>query len=174
MLNGFKPHQTLPLINGRTYFVGDLHGCHSQLMQQLDEISFDFANDRLICVGDLIDRGPETISCIGLLHKPWFYSVLGNHEQMFVLGRTLKSQRYLHQGNGGDWMLDHPTEILDSLLLQLKILCPCLSSLKSTATNSVLFMLILTIFGVKPKSQVMKICCSGIPERPTEMNMFLA
>ena len=41
------------------YVVGDLHGCYSLLMQELQNINFDFQNDVLICTGDLVDRGAE-------------------------------------------------------------------------------------------------------------------
>ena len=54
------------------YVVGDLHGCYSLLMQELQNINFDFQNDVLICTGDLVDRGEENLACISLLGEPWF------------------------------------------------------------------------------------------------------
>ena len=64
------------------YVVGDLHGCYSLLMQELQNIHFDFQNDLLICTGDLIDRGNENLECISLLDQTWFLTVRGNHEEM--------------------------------------------------------------------------------------------
>ena len=60
------------------YVVGDLHGCYSLLIQELEKINFDFQNDVLICTGDLVDRGAENFESISLLEQPWFLSVRGN------------------------------------------------------------------------------------------------
>ena len=44
---------------GRDFLIGDLHGYYQALMQALEEVAFDPDTDRLISVGDLIDRGPD-------------------------------------------------------------------------------------------------------------------
>lgn len=94
-------------VSGTDYFVGDIHGCYSQLMQALDEIGFDSVRDRLFSVGDIIDRGPENEACLTLLDKPWFYSVQGNHEAM--MAATIFDRDDLSAGmwlsGGGDWWL---------------------------------------------------------------------
>ncbi|WP_275541271.1 metallophosphoesterase [Escherichia coli] len=41
------------------WVVGDLHGCYTRLMSELHRVDFDPAQDLLISVGDLIDRGTE-------------------------------------------------------------------------------------------------------------------
>lgn len=69
---------------GRDFIVGDLHGYYSLLMEGLKKVNFDFENDRLFSVGDLIDRGPETIDCLNLLKEKWFYPVMGNHDFMLL------------------------------------------------------------------------------------------
>lgn len=91
---------------GKDFFVGDIHGCHGALMQQLKEIEFDRKTDRLICVGDLINRGPDSISMIELLKKPWFFSTLGNHEYLFLKGiRDNHSyHKMLFLKSGGEWI----------------------------------------------------------------------
>lgn len=76
------------------WVVGDLHGCYTLLQRKLDEIGFDTAQDLLISVGDLIDRGEENVECLTLLTQPWFRAVRGNHEQ-FLLD-------HLQSGNNGD------------------------------------------------------------------------
>lgn len=65
---------------GRDFVVGDLHGCLGQLEAQLKGIGFDPARDRLFSVGDLVDRGPDSLGVLRLLEAPWFFPVLGNHE----------------------------------------------------------------------------------------------
>lgn len=72
---------------------------HTLLMEKLAELDFDFEKDRLIAVGDLIDRGDENIECLLLLEKPWFHAVMGNHEDMMLGGQP---QHVWHM-NGGEW-----------------------------------------------------------------------
>ena len=69
------------------FVVGDLHGCYTLLMNELEKVSFDPAHDLLISVGDLVDRGAENVECLELITMPWFRAVRGNHEQMMIDGR---------------------------------------------------------------------------------------
>ncbi len=70
--------------SGKDYVVGDLHGCFELLEKLLVAVSFDKTKDRLFSVGDLIDRGPDSLRCLELLFEPWFYAVQGNHELMML------------------------------------------------------------------------------------------
>jgi len=74
--------QRLPVNTvGRDFFIGDLHGCRAHLEVGLAAVRFQPAVDRMISVGDLIDRGPDSLGVIRWLRRaPWFYAVLGNHE----------------------------------------------------------------------------------------------
>lgn len=66
---------------GRDFFVGDIQGCLQLSEQLLDAVRFDPAQDRLISVGDLVDRGPDSQGVLRLaMSSPWLTSVLGNHE----------------------------------------------------------------------------------------------
>ena len=95
---------------GRDYVVGDLHGCYNLLLDKLDCIQFDFSNDRLFCVGDLVDRGPNSSKVVYLLDQPWFFSVTGNHERLAVsyhneiAPNKEITEQYL--GNGSYWFLE--------------------------------------------------------------------
>ena len=95
-------------IKGKVWAVGDIHGCYNLLMTRLKEIGFDFENDLLVAVGDLVDRGTQNIQCIELLSKPWFTSVRGNHEDLCIGGLHNESYKRCHVANGGEWfyMLD--------------------------------------------------------------------
>jgi serine/threonine protein phosphatase 1 len=84
------------------YIVGDLHGCRALLDRQLLAARFDTQQDLLISVGDLIDRGPDSLGCLRLLAEPWFRSVRGNHEEM-ALAALLQGEERLWEMNGGDW-----------------------------------------------------------------------
>ncbi|MDI3326205.1 metallophosphoesterase [Pontibacterium granulatum] len=99
-----KQHTHMPVnVDGRDWFCGDLHGHYSLLMQALDRVGFNFERDRLFCTGDLIDRGPESAECVHLLLEPWFNSVCGNHECLFIVGRVDPKVQAMHIRNGGAW-----------------------------------------------------------------------
>jgi len=82
-------------IGDRRYIiVGDIHGCLDELKQLLEERDFNKDEDVLICVGDLVDRGPkvrETLEFV--MSLPRFYSTKGNHDDKCVRyfeGRPVK------------------------------------------------------------------------------------
>ncbi len=67
---------------GRDFAVGDVHGCFTALQSALDSIGFSPTHDRLFCMGDLVDRGPESRLAEEWLEQPWFASTMGNHDLM--------------------------------------------------------------------------------------------
>lgn len=92
---------------GRDFVIGDIHGYYDKFMKSLEKINFDFENDRIFSLGDIIDRGPDSVKCIGLLDEPWFECIMGNHEEMFIM--SIRDSDYLarniHLNNGGEWIL---------------------------------------------------------------------
>ncbi|WP_269532809.1 metallophosphoesterase [Chitinimonas sp. BJYL2] len=92
---------------GRDFIVGDLHGCRRDLEVLLVAAGFNPGRgDRLFCTGDLIDRGPDSLGCLNLLRQPWFYAVLGNHEQLLLNALGGNDQAIaLAVANGGSWAL---------------------------------------------------------------------
>lgn len=103
MLNKIEYYE-FPL-EKNVYVVGDLHGCYSLLMKELKKLNFDFENDILLGVGDLVDRGPESKECLELIDEPWFISVRGNHEDFCIKGADDYYIEIHHKAgnNGGDW-----------------------------------------------------------------------
>lgn len=72
--------RTLPLnTQGTDYVVGDIHGCFDLVDQALARLGFAPDQDRLLCVGDLIDRGPQSAQVDAFLARPYVYAVRGNH-----------------------------------------------------------------------------------------------
>jgi serine/threonine protein phosphatase 1 len=107
---------------GRDFVIGDLHGCYELFMQALEKLEFDFDNDRMFSVGDLIDRGNKSIECLRLITQPWFHSVLGNHEDMMIKA-VLKDENIDHWlSNGGEWMIGQDKQELIELSYLLKCL----------------------------------------------------
>ena len=90
-------------IKGRLWTCGDIHGCYSLLMNTLAQVGFDFENDLLVAVGDLVDRGPQNIECVELLDQPWFTSIRGNHEDLCINGLHSAAHKDCHISNGGEW-----------------------------------------------------------------------
>lgn len=64
------------------YIVADIHGKYKQFLRELKDWKFDKEQDLVVGVGDLIDRGFESLDVLRLLDEKWFVSVIGNHEQM--------------------------------------------------------------------------------------------
>lgn len=92
---------------GRDIICGDVHGCFDKLRLSLRRIGFDPAEgDRLFAVGDLVDRGPESADVLKWLSRPWFHSIMGNHEQMAMMFAAGDIDPLTYSMNGGDWLID--------------------------------------------------------------------
>ena len=104
-INGLIEHYDAAHIQ-RLFVVGDLHGCYHELMQKLNIIGFDFSNDLLVSVGDLVDRGKYSVKCLELIKKPWFIAIRGNHEQMCLEAVLAPEMQQFHCKHGGDWLYE--------------------------------------------------------------------
>ena len=105
---------------GRDFFVGDLHGEHTQFFDALAAVDFNFDTDRVFSVGDLIDRGPDSHKCLMLLNQTWFHAVRGNHEDLLMGYQGWRTWMM----NGGDWINEHLTEDLDQMKTLVKTKMP--------------------------------------------------
>lgn len=95
-------------LKGRDFVVGDLHGSFSLFQTALDAVQFNPLEDRVFSVGDLTDRGPDSLKCLRLINEPWFFAVRGNHENMMVVatgGDSCDGSRPRDfTNNGGGWL----------------------------------------------------------------------
>jgi bis(5'-nucleosyl)-tetraphosphatase (symmetrical) len=66
--------------NGRRIFIGDIQGCRAELESLLAAVAFDPAHDELHPVGDLVNRGPDSLGVLRLLREHDAGGVLGNHD----------------------------------------------------------------------------------------------
>ena len=71
----------------RTIIVGDVHGCIDELKALINQLELN-PNDRLFFIGDLINKGPNSVGVVQYLYalsKTYFISlILGNHEEKFL------------------------------------------------------------------------------------------
>lgn len=68
----------------RVIIIGDVHGCYDETCDLLEKVSYDATKDRLIFVGDLIDRGPKSLETIRLLRELNAECTIGNHDERLV------------------------------------------------------------------------------------------
>jgi len=105
---------------GIDYIVGDIHGAFTKLGMALRAINFDDGVDRLISVGDLVDRGVESPLYHHWLDKPWFHAVRGNHEDMAIKFAEGHWPLDNYIANGGEWnannAISERNRIADDLL----------------------------------------------------------
>jgi len=64
----------------RRIFVGDIQGCRESLEQLLAAVGFRPGADRLLPVGDMVNKGPDSDGTLDLLMELGAEPVLGNHD----------------------------------------------------------------------------------------------
>jgi serine/threonine protein phosphatase 1 len=74
---------------GKSFIVGDVHGCLEMLKRLIDEIEWSPSDDRLIFIGDYIDRGEDPKGVVDFVLRlkedsPLVQCLIGNHEQMLL------------------------------------------------------------------------------------------
>lgn len=63
-----------------TYIISDIHGYYDLFLKLLEKINFS-KEDELICCGDLIDKGPNSIKLMRYVKEQSnIHCILGNHE----------------------------------------------------------------------------------------------
>lgn len=94
----------------RIFAVGDIHGCYEALCRLLERIPIVWGQDRLVFLGDYIDRGPDSFEVVEHLialgrRQPDVVFLKGNHEAMlleYLDGRDRLTYLY----NGGRQTLE--------------------------------------------------------------------
>lgn len=99
---------------GRDLIIGDIHGYFTKARQALDAVGFDPARDRVFCVGDLVDRGPESDQALDWLDLPWFRCVRGNHEEAAIAWAMggMDKWHYIAAFSGAWNVMNPPSESL--------------------------------------------------------------
>ena len=90
------------------YAIGDIQGCHAEFCQLLDLIGFTPASDRLWLVGDLVNRGPDSLAVLREVRAlgDAATTVLGNHD--FHLLTVAAGHRRPHREDTLDAIIKAP------------------------------------------------------------------
>jgi len=68
----------------RTIVIGDIHGCYDELQALLDSVA-PTNDDRIIAIGDIVDRGPDSEKVLEFFRDtPNATSIMGNHERKHI------------------------------------------------------------------------------------------
>jgi Calcineurin-like phosphoesterase len=70
----------------RTIIIGDVHGCLDELLTLVSRCGHA-AGDRLILVGDLVAKGPDSLGVVSWARESRVEAVLGNHEEHVLRAR---------------------------------------------------------------------------------------
>jgi serine/threonine protein phosphatase 1 len=87
----------------RIFAIGDIHGAYLALVQCLERSGFDFKNDILIVLGDIVDGWSGTYQCVELLLKVKnLICIQGNHDDWFLtyLNTGLHPVNWMQGGRG--------------------------------------------------------------------------
>lgn len=95
----------------RRMVMGDIHGAYKALKQCLQQSGFDYENDLLIQLGDVVDRYPESYECVEeLLKIKHLIIIKGNHDDWFdEFSKTEFHPYFWNHGGEGTLLsyLDH-------------------------------------------------------------------
>jgi len=97
-------------MSGRLIAIGDVHGCSVALRTLVGAIA-PAPDDRLVLLGDYIDRGPDSRGVLDFIldleHRCQVLPILGNHEEMMWLVLTERAR-------ASDWLRYGGVQTLDS------------------------------------------------------------
>lgn len=83
----------------RIIFIGDIHGYFDELMKLLEKIKYSKGSDRLILLGDLVDRGPNSLEVVNWARTNKIECVRGNHDDRYL---QIDKQVKWHKRNPGE------------------------------------------------------------------------
>jgi len=83
-------------MTGRLIIIGDIHGCHQEFADLLDQVA-PVKGDRIILLGDLVNRGPDSLRVLDLARAARAVALLGNHELRLLKYRRTGDKKYIKE-----------------------------------------------------------------------------
>ncbi|HKB91414.1 MAG TPA: metallophosphoesterase [Opitutaceae bacterium] len=80
-------------MNERIIAIGDIHGCYAEFAELLEKVEIK-KEDKLILLGDLVNRGPDSLKVFDLARQHRALSLLGNHELRLLNYRRTRDREY--------------------------------------------------------------------------------
>lgn len=71
-------------IKSRHIIIGDIHGCIQEFNELIEKLNYNPDYDKLILVGDLVDRGPDSVAVVAQAREMKLECCIGNHEYKFL------------------------------------------------------------------------------------------
>ncbi|MCP4993036.1 MAG: symmetrical bis(5'-nucleosyl)-tetraphosphatase, partial [Gammaproteobacteria bacterium] len=92
-----------------TFAIGDIQGCHNDLLHLLKEINYRPDKDKLWFAGDLVNRGPDSLETLLFVKSlgEGAVTVLGNHD-LHLLALSEGNIKHKSQDHTLDSILDSP------------------------------------------------------------------
>lgn len=99
-----------------TYVIGDIHGCFDGLNKLLETIDYNAKNDTLFFLGDLINKGPNSLDVLTwLMQQQNCHTVLGNHDLYIIHSiinkihsKNTTATSLMNEPNAIEWLLQQP------------------------------------------------------------------
>lgn len=101
----------------RTLLIGDVHGCNDELGELLKTSGWT-SDDRLVLVGDLVAKGPDSAGVVQRARELGALAVLGNHDAHLLDVRAGLSKK-AHHSKLAATMSEADWKYLDALPLWL-------------------------------------------------------
>jgi serine/threonine protein phosphatase 1 len=87
------------MVTKRILAISDIHGYYNEFIQLLEKAEYNPSEDKLIILGDMIDRGPESHKTVHTIKGMRNVIVLkGNHEDMMVRYANLGDTNWFFNG----------------------------------------------------------------------------
>jgi hypothetical protein len=100
----------LPRMAPRTFVIGDVHGCVDELDRLLEKIA-PVEGDTVAMVGDLVNKGPDSLGVLKLCRQIGAQAVLGNHDDLVL--RAIAAHRRDETGDLSEAVLKVAKKIDD-------------------------------------------------------------
>ena len=83
-------------MTGRLIAIGDVHGCHAELAELISRLELT-KDDRLVLLGDLVNRGPDSCKVLDIARANKAIALLGNHELRLLKYRRTNDRKYVKE-----------------------------------------------------------------------------